>query len=342
MADANVSTTSNRAAGIRVANARIARRAGLAYVDDRGQGIRRRGSVSNGFRYLRDGTGHHPLSADERRRIKSLAVPPAYTDVWICPNPKGHLQASGRDSRGRKQYRYHPRWRSVRDRAKFDRILAFADALPRLRRRVTRDLARPGLPQEKVVATIVRLLDTTRARVGNHEYARDNRTYGLTTLRDDHVRFTRAGLAVLDFNGKGRTRHRIEVSDPRIAAIVRECHALDGRHLFQSEDAVGRCRPVRSRHVNEYLRAHLGGEFTAKDFRTWGATLRAVRLLERTAVPEPRTQKNVRTTINEVVRQVSEELRNTPAVCRRSYICPSVFDDWLEGKLPARWSGRRR
>ena len=247
-----------------------------------------------------------------------------------------------RDSRGRKQYRYHPRWRSVRDRAKFDRILAFADALPRLRRRITRDLARPGLPQEKVVATIVRLLDTTRARVGNHEYARDNRTYGLTTLRDDHVRFTRAGLAVLDFNGKGRTRHRIEVSDPRIAAIVRECHALDGRHLFQSEDAVGRCRPVRARHVNEYLRAHLGGEFTAKDFRTWGATLRAVRLLERTAVPEPRTQKNVRTTINEVVRQVSEELRNTPAVCRRSYICPSVFDDWLEGNLPARWSGRRR
>ena len=337
----HTSTTSKRVAENRLANARIARRAGLAYVDDRGRGIRRQGSISNGFRYVRE-TTRRSVSAAERRRIRSLAVPPAYTDVWICPNPRGHLQASGRDARGRKQYRYHARWHSARDRAKFDRILAFADALPRLRRRVARDLARAGLPQDKVIATIVRLLDTTRARVGNHEYARDNRTYGLTTLRDNHVRFTRAGRAVLDFDGKGRTRHRIEVSDPRIAAIVRRCRALQGRRLFQFEDADGKCRPVDSRQVNEYLRAHLGGEFTAKDFRTWGATLRAVRLLERTAVPVPPTQRNLRGRINEVVRQVAEELRNTPAVCRRSYICPSVFDDWLEGKLPAKWSGRRR
>jgi DNA topoisomerase I len=341
MADAHTSATSKRATEIRRDSARIARRAGLVYVDGPGRGIRRRGSVANGFRYVRERT-NRPVSAAERRRIRSLAVPPAYTDVWICPNPRGHLQASGRDARGRKQYRYHARWYSVRDRAKFDRILAFADALPKLRRRVARDLARDGLPQEKVIATIVRLLDTTRARVGNHEYARDNRTYGLTTLKDSHVRFTRAGRAVLDFDGKGRTRHRIEVSDPRLAAIVRECHAQRGRHLFQFEGANGKCRPVDSRQVNEYLRAHLGGEFTAKDFRTWGATLRAVRLLERTAVPEPPTQRKLRASINEVVRQVAEELRNTPAVCRRSYICPSVFDDWLEGKLPARWSGRRR
>jgi DNA topoisomerase IB len=178
--------------------------------------------------------------------------------------------------------------------------------------------------------------------VGNHEYARDNRTYGLTTLENGHVSFTRAGRAVLDFHGKGRTKHRIEVSDPRIAAIVRRCRALRGRHLFQFEDSGGKNRPVDSRQVNEYLRTHLGSEFTAKDFRTWGATLRAVRLLERTPVPDPPTQRAVRASINEVVRQVAAELRNTPAVCRRSYICPSVFDHWLEGKLPARWSARRR
>jgi DNA topoisomerase I len=188
----------------------------------------------------------------------------------------------------------------------------------------------------------VRLLDTTRVRVGNPEYARDNRTYGLTTLKDGHVSFTRAGRAVFDFHGKGRTRHRIEVADARIADIVRRCRALRGRHLFQFEDPSGACRPVNSAQVNEYLRTHLGAEFTAKDFRTWAATLRAVRLLEHTAVPDPPTERAVRATINQVVRQVAQDLHNTPAVCRRSYICPTVFDDWLEGKLPARWSERRR
>ena len=188
----------------------------------------------------------------------------------------------------------------------------------------------------------MRLLDTTRVRVGNSEYARDNRTYGLTTLKDGHVSFTRAGRAVFDFHGKGRARHRIEVADPRIADIVRRCRALRGRHLFQFEDATGTYRPVNSSQVNEYLRTHLGAEFTAKDFRTWAATLRAVRLLERTTVPDPATDRAVRATINEVVRQVAQELHNTPAVCRRSYICPTVFDDWLAGKLPAKWSGRRR
>lgn len=335
------SPAASRAAENRRGNEQIARRAGLVYVDDRGHGIRRRGSAANGFRYLEERT-RQPVSRRVRSRIRSLAIPPAYRDVWICPNPRGHLQASGRDSRGRKQYRYHPRWHRARDRAKFDRIVTFADALPRLRRRVAHDLKRPGLPQDKVIAAIVRLLDTTSVRVGNPEYARDNRTYGLTTLRDGHVSFTRAGRAVFDFHGKGRTRHRIEVADARIADIVRRCRALRGRHLFQFEDPGGKCRPVNSTQVNEYLRTHLGAEFTAKDFRTWAATLRAVRLLERTAMPDPSTERAVRAAINEVVRQVAQDLHNTPAVCRRSYICPTVFDDWRAGKLPATWSGRRR
>ncbi len=341
MPDGRTSGAERRRGDIRRASERTALRAGLVYVDDHANGIRRLGSAANGFRYLEERT-RRPVSRKERRRIRSLAIPPAYHDVWICPNPNGHLQASGRDARGRKQYRYHPRWHRARDRAKFDRIVDFAEALPRLRRRVARDLARPGLPQEKVIATIVRLLDTTRVRVGNSEYARDNRTYGLTTLKDGHVSFTRAGRAVFDFHGKGRARHRIEVADPRIADIVRRCRALRGRHLFQFEDATGTYRPVNSLQVNEYLRTHLGAEFTAKDFRTWAATLRAVRLLERTAVPDPATDRAVRATINEVIRQVAQELHNTPAVCRRSYICPTVFDDWLAGKLPAKWSGRRR
>jgi DNA topoisomerase IB len=321
----------------RRANERIARRAGLVYVDDRGRGIRRRGSASNGFNYLEERT-RRPVSGKEKRRIQALAIPPAYIDVWICPDPRGHLQASGRDARGRKQYRYHPLWRRARDRAKFDRIIAFADALPRLRRRVSRDLARPGLPQDKVVATIVRLLDTTRARVGNREYARDNGTYGLTTLRDGHVRFTRAGGAMLRFKGKGGAQHRIEVTDTRIVGILRRCRALTGRHLFQCEDRAGRCRAVNARHVNEYLRAHLDGEFTAKDFRTWAATLRAARLLGHTSVPDPPTQRRVRAVINAVVQQVAQDLRNTPAVCRRAYICPTVFEDWLEGRLAVKWA----
>jgi len=295
------SPAASRAAENRRGNKQIARRAGLVYVDDRGHGIRRRGSAANGFRYLEERT-RQPVSGRVRSRIRSLAIPPAYRNVWICPNPRGHLQASGRDSRGRKQYRYHPRWHRACDRAKFDRIVTFADALPRLRRRVAHDLKRPGLPQDKVIAAIVRLLDTTSVRVGNPEYARDNRTYGLTTLRDGHVSFTRAGRAVFDFHGKGRARHRIEVADARIADIVRRCRALRGRHLFQFEDPGGKCRPVNSTQVNEYLRTHLGAEFTAKDFRTWAATLRAVRLLERTAMPDPSTERAVRAAINEVVR----------------------------------------
>jgi DNA topoisomerase IB len=340
MPAATTPAAATRAAENRRASERIARHAGLVYVDDRGRGIRRRGSAANGFRYLEERT-RRPVNGSERKRIQALAIPPAYRDVWICPDPRGHLQASGRDARGRKQYRYHPLWHQARDRAKFDRIVAFADALPRLRRRVARDLARRGLPQEKVIATIVRLLDTTRVRVGNREYARDNGTYGLTTLRDGHVHFTRAGRVVLDFNGKGGARHCVEVTEPRIAEIVRRCRALRGRHLFQFEDGAGGCRPVSARQVNEYLREHLGGDFTAKDFRTWAATLRAGRLLARTAVPDPPSQRRLRAAINSVVEQVAHDLHNTPAVCRRSYICPTVFDDWIEGRLPLKWSGRR-
>ena len=314
--------------------AQLARRAGLVYVHDRSPGIRRRRSRKNGFTYVIGRTGR-PISEKNLIRIRALAVPPAYRDVWICSNPRGHLQASGRDARGRKQYRYHPLWREARDREKFARVVEFASALPRLRRRVTRDLARDGLPRERVLAAIVRLLDTTRARVGNAEYARANRTYGLSTLRDRHVRGAPGHRTVLDFPGKGGARHTVTVTDARLARIVRACRRMEGSHLFQFEDDTGRNRPVTSGDVNAYLREHMGGKFTAKDFRTWSATLRAIQILARTPVPKPPVERPIRLAIKGVVNQVAEELRNTPAVCRRSYICPIVFDAWRRGALEA-------
>jgi DNA topoisomerase I len=309
---------------------RMARKAGLVYVTDAMPGIRRVRDDA-GFAY-RTASGHALASPRTLARIATLAVPPAYEKVWICPLANGHLQATGRDARGRKQYRYHPRWRALRDEAKFRRMIDFGRALPRLRRRIARDLARSGLPRDKVVATVVALLDATRIRIGNAEYARDNGSFGLTTLRNRHARFAH-GTLVLAFRGKGGASHAVEVDDRRLARLVRRCQELPGQRLFQYVGDDGALHSIDSDAVNAYLRDAMGAEFTAKDFRTWGATLRAVVLLAATPLPERASERAHKECIAAVVRQVAQELRNTPAVCRKSYVNPDVFDAWRSGLL---------
>jgi DNA topoisomerase-1 len=314
-------------------SAQMAVEAGLLYVSCEDPGIRRM-RAGKGFYYLTP-ANRRLSSASELRRIESLAVPPAYEDVWICVSPQGHLQATGHDARGRKQYRYHPQWRQVRDSAKFDRMVAFGEALPKLRRRLTRDLAREGLPREKVLAAVVTLLDTTRARIGNVEYARENKSFGLTTLRNRHVTFVRDGRAVLQFRGKGGVQHELCIDDKRIVRIVQRCQELPGQHLFQYvADDGSRC-PLASGQVNDYLREVMGDDFTAKDFRTWGATLHALILLGQTPRDSDASESAIKRVIAGVVKQVAAELRNTPAVCRKSYINPLVFDGWRSGAIHA-------
>jgi DNA topoisomerase I len=311
--------------------AQMAVEAGLLYVSCSEPGIRRM-RAGRGFYYLTP-ENRRLTSAGELKRIAGLAVPPAYKDVWICVSPRGHLQATGHDARGRKQYRYHPQWRQVRDNAKFDRMVAFGDALPKLRRKLTRDLSLPGLPREKVLAAVVALLDATRARIGNAEYARDNKSFGLTTLRNRHVTFVRDGRAVLNFRGKGGVQHEIAIDDRRIVRIVQHCQDLPGQHLFQYvADDGSRC-PVDSGQVNDYLREAMGDDFTAKDFRTWGATLRALVLLARIPRDPDASESALKSAIAGVVKQVAAELRNTPAVCRKSYINPVVFEGWRSGAI---------
>jgi len=305
--------------------------AGLVYVSDAMPGIRR---VRRGkdFAYvLPDG---RPLrTGAELKRIASLAIPPAYEDVWICNDPRGHLQATGRDARGRKQYRYHPNWRRIRDSEKFERMPDFGEALPRLRQRLRRDIALAGLTREKVLAVIASLLDATRMRIGNAEYARDNNSYGLTTLRNRHVRFIPDGRLLLRFRGKGGAEHEIAVDDKRLARLVRRCHQLPGQRLFQYVDDAGLLRPIDSDQVNQYLKEAMGNDFTAKDFRTWGATLRAVAILHATPLPDPSSERALKACIVDAVKKVALELRNTPAICRKSYINPVVFDAWRSGAL---------
>jgi DNA topoisomerase IB len=305
--------------------------AGLVYVSDAMAGIRR---IRQGdkFVYTR-GPGRQLTDQAELNRIASLAIPPAYEDVWICGNPRGHLQATGRDARGRKQYRYHPKWRLLRDGAKFERMPAFGEALPRLRRRLRRDLALPGLPREKVLAVIVSLLDATRVRIGNAEYARDNNSYGLTTLRNRHVQFVRDGRLLFRFRGKGGAEHEIAVDDRRLARLVRRCHQLPGQRLFQYVDEAGERRPIDSDQVNTYLKEAMGDDFTAKNFRTWGATLRTIAIMHATPLPEPASERALNACIVDAVKQVASDLRNTPAVCRKSYVNPLVFSAWRSGAL---------
>jgi DNA topoisomerase I len=309
----------------------LAAAAGLVYVVDAAPGIRRRRSGKSFF-YL-DAHAHRVRDESVLARIRKLAIPPAYEDVWISPNPRGHLQATGRDARGRKQYRYHSRWRLTRDEGKFVRIIRFGERLPKLRTKVRRDLALPGLPEAKVLAVIVSLLAQTGIRVGNEEYARTNGSYGLTTLRNRHVHFLRQRRAVFAFKGKSGLEHEAHVDDARLVRILRRCQQLPGQMLFQYIDDDGARRPVDSGMVNDYLRDAMGEEFTAKDFRTWGGTLSAIALLAKTPLPESRSDRALASLINNVVRSVSEILRNTPAVCRKSYIDPRVFEAWREGRL---------
>jgi DNA topoisomerase IB len=271
-------------------------------------------------------------------RIARLAIPPAYEDVWICSNPRGHLQATGRDARGRKQYRYHPEWSRARNDRKHTRMLDFGKALGRLRASVRRDLALHGLPRERVLALVVRLLDTTQIRVGNAEYARSNGSFGLTTLRDRHARFPGRGKALLHFRGKGGAEQDVLVEDPRLAKLVRRCQELPGQALFQYVDDHGAHRRIDSGQVNVYLRERMGGEFTAKDFRTWHATLHALTLLADVPLPEKRSEAALRRCMNSVIKEVATGLRNTPAVCRKSYINPAVFVAWQNGELRRRAS----
>ena len=309
----------------------LAAAAGLVYVTDDvpGYGRRRAGSA---FVYL-DADRERIRDAATIDRIHKLAIPPAYSDVWICASPRGHLQATGRDARGRKQYRYHPKWRSTRDAGKFGRLVRFGERLPHLRRVLRRDLAQPGLPESKILAVIVSLLAETGIRIGNEEYARSNGSYGLTTLRDRHVTFLREGRAVLHFRGKSGQPHEARIGNARLVRILRRCQQLPGQMLFQYIDDDGARKPVDSGMVNDYLRNAMGEEFTAKDFRTWGGTLGAIALLSRTALPEPSSERAMASTIAAVVKEVAGRLRNTPAVCRNSYIDPAVFDAWRSGRL---------
>jgi DNA topoisomerase-1 len=303
-----------------------AKLAGLRHVDDTRPGIRRH-RAGRGFRYT-DSAGRPVGDAETLRRIRALVIPPAWTGVWICPTPTGHVQAVGRDARGRKQYRYHVRWRDVRSETKYTRMLAFARALPRIRARVERDLAQPGLPREKVLATIVRLLETTLIRVGNGEYARANNSFGLTTLRNRHVDVDGAALRFA-FRGKGGKEHTVGVRDPRLARIVRRLHALPGRKLFQYVDTSGERRTIEAADVNTYLREVAGEEFTAKDFRTWaGTVLAAVALAE---AGRPASAREAKRNIVRAIAQVATRLGNTPAVCRAGYVHPDLLHAYHDG-----------
>lgn len=303
---------------------------GLHYVDDTEAGIRRlrRG---RGFGYV-DAAGRTVRDPATLDRIRSLAIPPAYRDVWICASPRGHLQATGRDAKGRKQYRYHPAWRSLRDAGKFDRLVAFGRALPRLRRRLRHDLARRGMPREKALATAVSILSATLLRVGNPEYARDNGSFGLTTLRNRHAKFER-GVLRLRFQGKGGRTHDVEIDDRRLARLVRAMHELPGQRLFQYRDDAGDLQPVGSAEVNDYLRDAMDGDFSAKDFRTWGATVAAFRHLAAIPAPEDVDERELAGTRNAVIAEVAGLLGNTAAVCRKSYVDPCVFEGWRDGSL---------
>jgi DNA topoisomerase IB len=266
-------------------------------------------------------------------RIRALAIPPAYEDVWICADPNGHLQATGRDARGRKQYRYHARWRIRKDEIKHARMYQFGRSLPKLRRALRSDLAKPGLPREKVLALVLTLMDATSIRIGNAEYVRSNGSFGLTTLLDRHARFGPHG-GVLRFPGKGGTLHDVPIEDRRLTALVRKCQHLPGQHLFQYLDEQGECHAIDSGQINAYLQQHLGGDFSAKDFRTWHATLRACQLLLRVPRPDPCTDRACRLAIAKVVGEVATQLRNTPTVCRKSYINPLVLTAWQDGEGP--------
>jgi len=302
---------------------------GLRYVTDDIPGIQRKHSGKKGFAYI-DTNGDRIRDPEEIRRIHALAIPPAYKDVWICPFANGHLQATGRDAKGRKQYRYHPLWRSIRDQSKFTRMIMFSQALPKLRQRLEHDLSLPGLPKEKVLAAIVRLMELTRIRVGNEEYARTNQSYGLTTLRDEHVDITGSKIQ-FQFRGKSGVEHDIELADKRLAKIVKRCQDVPGQELFQYRDEAGQYQSIGSSDVNDYLRAITEQDFTAKDFRTWAGTVLAASELAGigTFTSETAAKKN----IVQAIKTVSSHLRNRPATCRKYYVHPAILDAYMDESL---------
>ena len=307
---------------------RSARLAGLRYSSDDRPGIVRR-RAGRGFSY-RYPSGRIVRDVATLGRIRALAIPPAWTDVWICPEPNGHVQATGRDARGRKQYRYHPRWRVRRDDAKFDRIVAFARLLPRIRRRCDRDLARRTLSRDKVLAAVVRLLELTLIRVGNDEYARLNRSFGLTTLRERHVSVEGSAIR-FRFRGKSGRRHDVDLRDRRLANVIRRCQELPGQELFQYLDAHGEPQDVTSDDVNAYLRDASGADVTTRDFRTWSGTVLAYRALRE--LDPPGNARAARQNVLEAIRVSAASLGNTVAVARHSYVHPAVVDGYLAGDI---------
>jgi DNA topoisomerase I len=309
-----------------IEGAGAAKSAGLRYVSDDTPGITRQ-KTRGGFRYL--SPGGKPITADATlARIRSLAIPPAWTDVWICPLENGHLQATGRDARGRKQHRYHPEWRALRDQNKYERMIAFGQALPAMRRKVNRDLKRRGLGREKILAAVTRLLEATLIRVGNEEYARQNGSFGLSTLRDRHVKIKGANMH-FDFRGKSGKRHAIDLHDPQLAKIVRGAQELPGQTLFQYTDEAGAAQKITSEDVNAYLRGIAGEEFSAKDFRTWAATVLAAEVLREFERFDSKTQ--AKKNVLRAIESVASRLGNTPAICRKSYIHPAVLNSYLDG-----------
>src|SRR5438067_8014393 len=305
-----------------------AKRAKLCYVHNSMPGITRH-KARNGFDY-RTPDGELVRDIETLKRIRALAIPPAWSDVWICPDPNGHLQAVGRDQRRRKQYRYHSRWREVRDEAKFGKMLMFSRALPLIRTRIEEDLKLPGLPRERVLAAIVRLMELTLFRVGNSEYAKENKSYGLTTLRDRHVAIE-GGRIHISFRGKSGIQHQTDINDRRLAKIVKNCRDLPGQELFQYIDENGERRAVDSADVNEYLREITGEEVTAKDFRTWAGTHLAAEALREFELFDSEAKR--KKAIVQAVEKVAKHLGNTPAICRRCYIHPAILDGYLDGTL---------
>jgi DNA topoisomerase-1 len=305
-----------------------AKDAGLRYVSDTRPGIRRQMS-SLGFKYI-SSRGRVIRNKAEIARINKLAVPPAWKDVWICPDPRGHIQATGRDAKGRKQYRYHANWRTYRDDTKYDHMIAFAEALPKIRQRTNADLAKSGLPREKVLATVVRLLEKSLIRVGNDEYAKSNRSFGLTTMRNKHVA-VKGSKVKFQFKGKSGVKHLVDVDDKRLARVVRACQDLPGQELFEYFDDDGERRDVGSGDVNAYLKEITGEDFTAKDFRTWAGTV-----LVCTALQEFKkfdSQAQAKKNVVKAIEAVAGILGNTRTVCRKSYIHPVVLDAYMDGSM---------
>ncbi len=305
-----------------------AKSAGLRYVDDSRPGFSRvrRGRT---FEYLRP-DGKSLKSARDLQRIRALAIPPAWTNVWICTDENGHLQATGRDARGRKQYRYHPRWRAARDENKYERLIAFANILPRIRRRAARDLRHRNLPREKVLAAVVKLLETTLIRVGNDEYAKSNGSFGLTTMQDKHVQ-VKGETIRFEFRGKSGIEHEIDLEDQRLARIVRQCQDLPGQELFQYVDEEGHVCDVDSGDVNEYLREISGLDITAKDFRTWAGTALAAQALQE--CEDFDSQAAAKRNITRAIERVAQRLGNTKAICRKCYVHPAIFEAYMDRSL---------